>query len=50
MAAVVLLLLCIIFAGLAAARIAEPARLAFLPLALALLAAALLVGHIPALR
>ena len=50
MASVILLILCIIFSALAAARIAEPARLAFFPFALAMLALSFLVGSFPALR
>jgi len=50
MAATICLIIAIIFAGLATARIAEPVRFAFLPFALLMLAASLLVGYFDLLR
>jgi hypothetical protein len=50
MAALLCLVLSIIFSGLACARLSEPARFAYLPFALLMLAASLLVSHFDLLR
>lgn len=44
------LILSVIFAGLATARIPDPPRFAFLPFAIAMLGLAMLVGALPAAR